>query len=159
MTGFQRIALCTPGLAILLTGCGIATEKPLRNGNAATAAFEQSPLDSVAATNADAPAHNVRVYVSAVNCEMNAEDAQRLNAVARTSRMPLEVVFTGIQDNNRAILEQATRDLGLEVPTRVARAGELEQYKSIGGAYLQWHWSQGRDYSKPSSGAKACHAP
>lgn len=120
--------------ATLVAGCQVVREGPRKDASVASATTTRAAPDSAA--NVSAPAHNVRVYVSAVNCEMNSADARRINAVAHTGHMPIEVVFTGIQDNNLAILQQATRDLGLEVPTRIARAGELEQYKSIGGAYL-----------------------
>ena len=81
-------------------------------------------------------AHGVRLYVSAVNCEMNAEDAARINALSTVPGITVEVVFAGISGNDTSVLAQARADLGLTVPVRLIRTRELEQYKSIGGAPL-----------------------
>lgn len=81
-------------------------------------------------------AHVIRVYVSAVNCEMNVEDAARLNVIARTPGLSMEVVFTGIADSDTLVLTKAARDLGLSVRARLPWAQELEQFKSIGGVRL-----------------------
>ncbi|MBC8088342.1 MAG: hypothetical protein H7Z40_13820 [Phycisphaerae bacterium] len=81
-------------------------------------------------------AHHIRVYVSALNCEMNWGDATRLNTLAGTPGVSVEVVFTGIAEPDSLILRQATTDLGLHVPTRIIRTAELEPYESIGGARL-----------------------
>ena len=81
-------------------------------------------------------AHGLRLYVSAVNCEMNAEDAARVNALSNMPGITVEVVFTGITGNDTSVIAQARADLGLTVPVRLIRSHELEQYKSIGGAPL-----------------------
>ena len=81
-------------------------------------------------------AHGVRLYVSAVNCEMNAEDAARINALSAVPGITVEVVFAGITGNDTNVVAQARADLGLTVPVRLIRSHELEQYKSIGGAPL-----------------------
>ena len=81
-------------------------------------------------------AHGVRIYVSAVNCEMNAEDARRINVLARTPGLAVEVVFAGTTPGDTSVVAQARADLGLTVSTRAIRAHELEQFKSIGGAQL-----------------------
>lgn len=81
-------------------------------------------------------AHGLRLYVSAVNCEMNAEDAARVNALSTMPGITVEVVFTGITGNDTSVIAQARADLGLTVPVRLMRSHELEQYKSIGGAPL-----------------------
>jgi len=81
-------------------------------------------------------AHGVRLYVSAVNCEMNAEDAARVNALSQLPGISVEVVFAGISGNDTNVVAQARADLGLTVPVRLIRSHELEQYKSIGGATL-----------------------
>lgn len=80
--------------------------------------------------------HGVRIYVSAVNCEMNADDAARLNALAATPGLAIEVVFTGVADHDTTVVSQARADLGLTVPVRLIRQNEVVQYKSIGGAAL-----------------------
>lgn len=81
-------------------------------------------------------AHGVRFYVSAVNCEMNNEDAARINALARIPGVTVEVVFAGISGTDTAVVNRARADLGLTVTTRQIAGRELEQYKSIGGAAI-----------------------
>jgi hypothetical protein len=81
-------------------------------------------------------AHQVRVYVNAINCEMNAEDARRLNAIGRTAGLDVEVVFAGIAAGDTAVLERAKTDLGLNVKVRLLKDRELEPYKPIGGARM-----------------------
>lgn len=80
--------------------------------------------------------HLIRVYVSAVNCEMNRADADRLNVIAQTAGLSVEVVFAGIQDSDTAVLTRAASDLGLTVRARFPQAREFEQFKSIGGVRL-----------------------
>ena len=81
-------------------------------------------------------AHGVRLYVSAVNCEMSAEDAARVNALSYLSGISVEVVFAGISGNDTNVVSKVRADLGLTVPVRLIRSHELEQYKSIGGAQM-----------------------
>ncbi|GEM_PF-2165106 len=100
---------------------------------------ERSPGDAASSSLArEAPAatHMVRVFVSAVNCEMNRADAARLNSLAGTPGLAVEVIFAGIADGDTIVLQNAKADLGLTVATRLVRGKELEQYKSIGGARL-----------------------
>lgn len=92
--------------------------------------------DRLAATPKFPFAHEVRVYVSAVNCEMNADDAARINALAQTPGLAVEVVFAGISGNDTSVVKSAQHDLELRVPVRQLQKDELEQYKSIGGAML-----------------------
>lgn len=85
------------------------------------------------------PAHVLRVYVSAVNCEMNQADARRINDIATRARkegLATEVVFSGIQSDTSRILIQAVSDLGLKVPVRAIRRNELKEFETIGGAHL-----------------------
>lgn len=76
-------------------------------------------------TDPQTPAFGARIYVSAVNCEMNAADAQRINALPLELGITVEVIFTGIAATDTAAVLQARADLGLTVPTRVMHDNEL----------------------------------
>lgn len=115
----------------LLGGLAMTSCKPIKTERAPVA-----PTTPVLAPESFRSAHHIRVFVSAINCEMNSADAKRLNSVAQTPGVSVDVVFTGIAVNDTLILRQATADLGLQVPARIVRARELEQYQSIGGAKL-----------------------
>ncbi|MEP6836304.1 MAG: hypothetical protein ABJB74_23140 [Gemmatimonas sp.] len=122
-------------VAVSSSACKPVTAR--RAPSATTAA-----IDSSAETHADSTgrsftfAHGVRIYVSAVNCEMNAEDAERVNSLSRIPGLTVEVVFTGISGHDTSVVVHAQRDLGLTVPTRMVRDHELAPYTSIGGASL-----------------------
>lgn len=82
------------------------------------------------------PAFGARIYVSAVNCEMNAADAERINALPHELGITLEVVFTGIAATDTAASVQARADLGLTVPTRVMHDNELAMLQHTGTTRL-----------------------
>lgn len=81
-------------------------------------------------------AHGVTMFVSALNCELNAVDASRLNRLAAETGVNVEVAFVGVSANDTVIAQKARHDLGLIIPSRVMRDGELAQYKSIGIARM-----------------------
>lgn len=118
---FRTLVLC-----VLLVSCKPTTVAPGSSRN--------TKSDSVAA---GAPtnipfAHGVMLYVNAINCEMNAEDARRLNAFAAHTPIAVEVVLVGVPGNDSIVAQKVRSDLGLTVPTRMMRAGELARFKSIG---------------------------
>lgn len=120
-----RFALCA--IAVLASSCTTTVKRPK--------APQQSSADSVSAAPQPeqfAIAHGAMVYVNAMNCEMTAEDARRLNAFAKSTGISVSVVFVGLTQNDSMIVRQASTDLGLTVPARALRDEELVQYKSIG---------------------------
>lgn len=82
------------------------------------------------------PAFGARIYVSAVNCEMNAADARRINTLPRELGITVEVIFTGIATTDTAATRQARTDLGLTVPTRVIHPNELATLQHTGTTRL-----------------------
>lgn len=81
-------------------------------------------------------AHGVQLYVNAVNCEMNAENARELDAFANASGVAVEVVLVGVPGNDSTIATQIRNELGLHVPSRMMRDGELSRFKTIGIARM-----------------------
>lgn len=106
--------------------------------SASAGALEREQADSVraAGTMPSSFAHGVLLYVNAVNCEMNAEDAHAVDAFRASSGVPVEVVFVGVPGNDSTIARQIGKDLGLETPSRLIRDGELANLKSIGIARM-----------------------
>lgn len=132
-------------IAVLLiaavTACTVQERGANRTGaNRSDSSSSQIRTTPVASFAADTtPAHTLRVYVSAVNCEMNQADARRINLIATKAKrdgLATEVVFAGIQSDTSRILMQAVTDLGLEVPVRAIRSNELKVFETIGGAHL-----------------------
>lgn len=102
-------------------------------------AKRSAPVDSIAAIHEREQmpfAHGAIVYVNAMNCEMTAEDARKLNEFAKSEGISIAVVFVGLAQSDSLVVRQATKDLGLVVPARALRDGELSQYKSIGIARM-----------------------
>lgn len=128
-------------LSVTIAGCTMQEHGATRVSNAAneSSGSLSAPTSGESVTTDNTSAHTLRIYVSAVNCEMNQADARRINGIAINAKRDglwTEVVFAGIQSDTSRILTQAASDLGLEVPVRAIRSNELKAFESIGGAHL-----------------------
>lgn len=135
-------------VALLINAC-----KPTTVAKRSSIAVNQ---DSVSAHAGVHFAHGVTMFVSALNCEMNAADAARLNHLATETGVNVEVAFVGISANDTLVARQARQDLGLVVPSRIMRDGELAPYKSIGFARMPMALViKGKQFSTIVSGESA----
>ncbi|MGV3707879.1 MAG: hypothetical protein ACO1Q7_03490, partial [Gemmatimonas sp.] len=125
-------------VALLAPACKAVAHKEATDGRNAKAS-SQADADAPH-TNTESIRHGIRVFVSAVNCEMNADDAARLNTLATSTGIHVEVVLLGITNGDTSVARRARHDLTLTAPTRLARDGELDSltqaFKYTGGASL-----------------------
>ena len=128
-------AIAVAGLLVVANSCKVS-EEASSQAMRATSSAVSTPKDVTAGAQSFTVAHALRIYVSAVNCEMNAEDAARVNALAETPGLAVEVVFAGISGTDSNVVKRAQLDLELHVPVRQIKPDEIQQYKSIGGATL-----------------------
>jgi hypothetical protein len=133
-------------LCLLATSCRVRNESNTStnsksNSNTSTSVSKSANAntETFTDTNRETIRHGIRLYVSAVNCEMNVQDATRINALAHTG-LTVEIVFLGIPNNDTTVVRQARDDLTLKVPVRLVRPGEVDSltssWKSTGGASL-----------------------